>query len=266
VTVSEDLVVNFWSTATLGYVTSIQGQQHKIMMRAAAVVKLDAEERLWTSDATGRINAWKLSTNTGARISAKLVDTITISGGDSVCSMTQAQDGGVILGCDGTLLKLSDRTMRELHHRPKVHRGKITCVVVAQEDLVVTGSEDYSVSIWNLTLEHLHKVVYHSGKIHALSVFQDAFLLSGGFDLTFCVYDLRSRMSCGKRMWATGAETGVAECVIDSISSICCDTGAAFAWVAARDGSLRLWRLGLEQDTPAAVGSPTWIRRQPNKP
>ncbi len=104
------------------------------------------------------------------------------------------------MGCDGSLLKLAPQTMRVLHRRSKVHRGKISAVVCAGDDLVITGSEDYSIQIWSLYLEKLHHVSFHTGKVHALAMHRDVFLLSGGFDLTLSLYDVRWRMLCGEKV------------------------------------------------------------------
>ncbi len=99
------------------------------------------------------------------------------------------------------LLKLAPQTMRVLHRRNKAHRGKISAVVCAADDLVITGSEDYSIQIWSLYhLEKLHHVSFHTGKVHALAMHRDVFLLSGGFDLTLSLYDVRWRMLCGRKV------------------------------------------------------------------
>lgn len=233
---SEDLTMIIWSSTTLELLKSLP-LNHSVMLRAIATVADDSGENLWTGDAAGMISSWKLTPTSLATHAQSIV----LPFGESVCSMIQVQDGGVVIGSDGTILKLAP-SLRQLHRRPQVHRGKISCIVTAQEDLIIAASEDYSISIWSLTLEQLHRITHHTGKIHALCVYNDAFLLSGGFDLSLCVYDLRSRLICGKKVWAEAPDIKLTKISTDSISTICVNRSGC-AYVASRDGSVQVFRL-----------------------
>ncbi len=98
VSASEDMTVNVWSAASMSFVCAIRGDaQHSVMMRAMLAVRHDestqaAAEQLWTSDATGKINVWELSTQTTA---PSLVQSTSLTGGESICCMCQAPDTGM---------------------------------------------------------------------------------------------------------------------------------------------------------------------------
>ncbi len=98
VSAAEDMTVNVWSAASMSFVCAIRGDaQHSVMMRAMLAVRHDestqaAAEQLWTSDATGKINVWELSTQTTA---PSLVQSTSLTGGESICCMCQAPDTGM---------------------------------------------------------------------------------------------------------------------------------------------------------------------------
>lgn len=276
--------------------TAIRGNQHMVMMRAiVAFADPDGHpwDHLWTSDATGQIKAWKvppaigispaagtigrnraLGSGSGASSSSSptLLRSIMLPNGDAVCSMCHAQDGGVIVGCDGTLLKMHPQSLRELHRRPKAHRGRITAVTTAGENLLVTAAEDYTVAIWNLSLLVQHRVTYHTGKIHSLSVFRSVFLFSGGFDLRLCVYDLRARKVMGNVLWADKALSTIESVATDSICALCAvekGPDAGVLWMASRDGILRVFELEMQASSLALVSPRStgigWVRTQPGR-
>ncbi len=197
---------------------------------------------------------------------------------EPICSMCQIQDMGVVIGTDSSLFKLHPLTLKPLRHRPKAHRGRITSVL-SFNDTLVTASDDYSIAIWTLRLELVHRVLIHTGKVHALTILPNIkYLFSGGFDLRLCVYDLASKAA----VWPDTALLELKNVSTDSVAAIAAFSGVSTAgaaapsatsaplgslWITTRDGRLKIWHIESRPSSPAAASpaSPSWIRRKPER-
>ncbi len=184
---------------------------------------------------------------------------------------------GVVVGTDSSLFKLHPLTLTTLRHRSKAHRGRITSVL-SFNDTLVTASDDYSIAIWSLRLELVHRVLIHTGKVHALTILPNyCYLFSGGFDLRLCVYDLAS-----KAVWPDKALLELTNVSTDSVAAVAAyssgigvSTAGAAAplgslWMTTRDGRLKIWHIESRSSAGAASvaaspASPSWIRRKPER-
>lgn len=110
------------------------------------------------------------------------------------------------------------------------HHGAIICLATLPNGNVVSGSDDYSLRIWNpSTGQCIQKLEGHSGLINCVAVQTNGQIVSGSDDNTLRVWDL----STSKCLHVLSGHTGFVVCV----ASFPDGRIASGSW----DGTLRIW-------------------------
>jgi serine/threonine protein kinase len=132
---------------------------------------------------------------------------------------------------------------RTLGDVPSWHSRSVQCVAIsADEKLAVSGSDDYTLKVWNLINgEELYHLEGHLGSVNSLAISRDnELLVSGSSDKTIKLWGLKD----GKLIKTLSKANKVITCVIF-------DPHKPVIYSGGTDGVIRTWNIETAQITHA---------------
>ena len=176
-------------------------------------------------EGVGLVSGGKWTTNTwtyGANKALNRVD-------EKALGLAALSDGRFAAACGITnTIKLWDRTLQ----RPLVLKGhgdSVNCVAALSGGLLMSGSDDKTVRIWNAaTGAHVATLEGHTDCVHALAALPGGRLASGSGDKTIRLWNVATR-ACAKVLQHPARVAALAALVGNRLVSGCKDT-RVYVW------------------------------------
>lgn len=111
-----------------------------------------------------------------------------------IYSLLSPFPGTLVIGGSAASLETWDvETCQRSHIMSREHLRLINCLVKAQEQTFLSGSEDATIRLWDLRMKQsIGSFVGHDGPVRAL-YWRDQTIYSGSEDASIGIWDIRSR-------------------------------------------------------------------------
>ena len=110
------------------------------------------------------------------------------------------------------------------------HRGSVNSLAISKEDLLISGSADLTIKVWNIkTGQCLNELNGHTEWVSSLAISKEGQLISGSGDLTIKVWDIET----GKCLKTLSGHTSL-------VLSLAISKGGKL-FSGSEDNSIKVW-------------------------
>lgn len=107
------------------------------------------------------------------------------------------------------------------------HRAAVNTVIFADDDILLSGGDDYDIIQWDLNAGTHRRLTGHQNKVIGLAVREDGLIASASWDGAIGLW------RDGEPLWITGHNSGV--------NAVAFSTDGALLYSASMDGTIRSW-------------------------